>query len=360
MPTICFFNTAKAWGGGEKWHFEVSSYLYSKGYSVIVIAHRDSVLLQKLKSNNIPNDDVSITNLSFLNPLSRKKVKNLLIKHSVETIVLNLSSDVKIAGTVARSIGIKRIIYRRGSAIPIKNTLLNRYLFSTTLTEVLANSQATKNTVLRNNPNLFDSKKIKVIYNGVRIINNSDVDNIYNNIEKFTLINLGRLEHQKNQLFLIDVAKRLAKKGLDFKLIIGGQGRLKTKLEEKIRKEGLKNVVELYGFVEKPIDFIAQGHIFLLPSLWEGFGYVLAEASLCKKPCIAFNLSSNPEIVMHDVSGILTKPNDLEEFTSAIEYFYNNREKLEEMGSAGRKFISDNFEESIKWKEVEEYLMNEG
>ena len=46
MQKICFFNTAKAWGGGEKWHLEISSYLHEKGYPVFVIAHEDSELFK--------------------------------------------------------------------------------------------------------------------------------------------------------------------------------------------------------------------------------------------------------------------------------------------------------------------------
>ena len=148
MGVICFFNTAKAWGGGEKWHFEISLHLFQNGYEVFVFAHEKSVLLQKLIAHKIPCKGIKISNLSFLNPFRYARLINLFKTFKVETIVLNLSRDVKIAGVAAKKANVKRIIYRRGSAIPIKNTILNRYYFKNIVTDVLANSKATKETVV--------------------------------------------------------------------------------------------------------------------------------------------------------------------------------------------------------------------
>ncbi|CAM4415548.1 glycosyltransferase [Zobellia roscoffensis] len=359
MGCICFFNTVKSWGGGEKWHFEVSQYLHEKGVPVFVVAHPKSVLSQKLKTTDIPHKTIELSNLSFINPNKRLAVKNCLKSQAVDTIVMNLSSDVKIAGPIAKELNIKRIIYRRGSAIPIKNTFSNRYLFKNVLTEILANSVATKNTILENNPKLFPKEKITVIYNGVAIPEQLDTERSHAQNGLITLVNLGRLEFQKNQGFLLDVAKRLMQKGVVFKMIIGGDGRLKSLLQSRIENEGLSNHVELCGFVDKPYEFISHGDVFLLSSHWEGFGYVLAEAALSERPSVAFNTSSNPEVVLHEKTGLLTPPNDIESFVKAIEKLYNNRSLITSMGAAGRKFVIDQFEKSKKLKEIEAYLKYE-
>ena len=159
MERLCFFNTAKAWGGGEKWHFEISSYLHQNGHDVLVVAHSQSALYQKLLKAGIPCQGIKLTNLSFLNPFKHLTIKNLLKKANVRTIIMNLSRDVKVAGPSAKKANVKRIIYRRGSAIPIRNNILNRFLFKNIVSEVLANSVATKKTVLENNPNLFPEEK---------------------------------------------------------------------------------------------------------------------------------------------------------------------------------------------------------
>ncbi|MDB2606390.1 glycosyltransferase [Zobellia sp.] len=358
MGSICFFNTAKAWGGGEKWHFEVSQYLHNKGIPVFVIAHPKSVLFQKLKKTDIPHKEIALSNLSFINPFKRLSVKKCLRNRSIDTIVMNLSSDVKIAGPVAKTLKIPRIIYRRGSAIPIKNTFLNRFLFKNVLTEILANSVATKNTVLKFNSQLFPKEKITVIYNGVEIPKLLETEKILLENEAILLVNLGRLEYQKNQGFLLDVAKRLLQKGIHFKLLIGGEGRLKNELQSRIDNEGLSAHVELKGFIKEPYDFISKGDVFLLSSHWEGFGYVLAEAALCAKPSIAFDLSSNPEVILNQKTGILTPPNDVDSFVKAIEVFHHNKSLIKKMGKAGRAYVTEQFEKSKKLREIESYLID--
>ena len=356
MGSICFFNTAKAWGGGEKWHLEVSSYLHSKGHQVLVIAHKESVLLQKLKGTNIPSIGIRVGNLSFLSPLKRNSVLKIFKKQDFSTIVMNLSSDVKIAGAMAKKAGIPRIIYRRGSAIPIKNTVFNRYLFQQVITEVLANSNATKSTVLYHNPKLFPIKAIKVIHNGITIADKI-MESEPTPQELPILLNLGRLEYQKNQTFLIQLAATLKKRKHSFKMLIGGEGSLKNSLQQEIRAQGLENEVSLSGFIENPLKFISQASVFLLPSHWEGFGYVLAEAALCEKAIVAFDLSSNPELVIDGSTGFLVPKGNLDAYADKVEKLLQDKKLRETMGKNGRQHVVENFDENKQLQKIEAYLV---
>ena len=359
MGCVCFFNTAIAWGGGEKWHLETSSFLHKNGHEVIVVAHSKSVLLQRLKKTDIPFLATEISNLSFLNPLKHVDLRKKLGKYSIDTIVMNLSRDVKIAGACAKAIGIKRIIYRRGSAIPIKNTFLNRYYFKHVVTEVLANSQATKRTVIQNNPGLFPEGNIRVIYNGIDLTKRPEGPSKRSSSNNtFTLVNLGRLEAQKNQQFLIYLAWELKNRKLPIKIIIGGDGRLKGALKRKISELQVENLVELAGFIEHPFDFISKGDVFVLPSFWEGFGYVLAEAALCKIPIVAFNVSSNPELVLHEKTGLLVELDNVIDFADAIEKLYHDPKLSRQMGEQGFEHIRANFDKNKNLKEIEAYLLN--
>ncbi len=360
MGAICFFNTAKAWGGGEKWHFEVSNYLHQNGHNIKVFARKDSVLLQRLQEAGIPSEGVHITNLSFLNPFKRWSIQKMLQKGNFETIVMNLSRDIKIAGPCAKKANIARIIYRRGSAIPIKNTSLNRHYFKNILTEVLANSEATKKTILENNPKLFPVDKIKVIYNGIDIdsINQTAANENHSQHKEIQLVNLGRLEFQKNQEFLVRLSKKLKDKNVPHKMIIGGSGRLKEKLEHLVRQLDVTDTVELTGFIDNPISFMQKGDVFVLPSLWEGFGYVLAEAALCKKPIIAFDVSSNPELVIHQKTGFLVPLNNLDSFANKVITLYNQPDLRTQMGEAGYQHITTHFDKKKQIKKIEAYLIN--
>ena len=110
--TICFFNSTKAWGGGEKWHFEISKFLHEKGYSIIIITNRRSELFKKAKEYGLRVISTKITNLSFLNYFKILFLKNVFIKERIDIIIINLSADLKVASIAAKLAGIRRIIYR--------------------------------------------------------------------------------------------------------------------------------------------------------------------------------------------------------------------------------------------------------
>ena len=357
MKTICFFNSTKAWGGGEKWHFETCKYLNSLGHPVFVIAHLRGELYKRVCETNIRCIGMNVGNLSFLNLFKVKAITKILHKNNVETIIINLSRDLKLAGLASKRADLKRIIYRRGSAIPIKNSWLNRYYFKNIVTEVLANSQATKLTVLANNDVLFPKDKIKVIYNGIEIDEflRQKVHPVYQKEgDEIVLSNLGRLEFQKNQKFLIRLAAELRRRELKFKIIIGGEGRLRDELQNLSKKLQVQEYIVFTGFIKNPSDLICSSDIFILSSLWEGFGYVLAEAALCKKPVVAFNCSSNPEVVINKSTGFLTPIDDIEAFADKVEYLIEHPKKRKEMGEKGFGFIHDNFDS----EKIQEKLVN--
>ena len=98
------------------------------------------------------------------------------------------------------------------------------------------------------------------------------------------------------------------------------------------------------GFINDIKSFMETIDIFVLTSLWEGFGYVIIEAMACSKPIIAFNVSSNPEIISNNETGYLIEPFILNSFVEKILLLNNNKELIKQMGNQGRKKVEEQFE----------------
>src|SRR5690606_23820924 len=149
MIKLAFFNSSVSWGGGEKWHMESAIHFAGlPNYKVYVFGAPNSELKKKLALHSqIYFIDFPVTNRSFLNPLKVNRLKSILQSLDLDILIINGSADLKIAAYASHLAGTKRIIYRRGSAIPIKNNAVNRYLFKHCITDVLANSQDTKLTI---------------------------------------------------------------------------------------------------------------------------------------------------------------------------------------------------------------------
>ncbi len=357
--TICFFNSTKAWGGGEKWHYDISAGLYRKGCSTLVITNRKSVLFSRIILTGQKVYNIKISNLSFLNPFKILMLRKLFIKENIDIIILNLSADLKVAGIAARLAGIPRIIYRRGSAIPVKNRWLNRIIFKNIITDIIANSEETKRTVLQNNPGLFPPEKIKVIYNGIdtgKYDMNTEKKLYKKNDSEIILGNMGRLVRQKGQKYLIDIASELKTRNIRFKILIGGSGPLRQELVSYAEKRKVSDKIIFLGFIDNVVEFMNSIDIFLLTSLWEGFGYVIAEAMICKKPVIAFNCSSNPELVEENKTGFLVEPGHIRGFIEKLEILINDKNLRAELGRQGYLKARKQFTVENTTRELENFL----
>lgn len=337
-PVICFFNSSKTWGGGEKWHFDTAME-FREFSEPVIISNPESELLLRAKAAGIKTISLKVSNLSFVNPFRRTQVKKIFDETKPDTVVLNLPSDLKLAAPVAKKCGVPKVIYRRGSAIPIKSNSLNKKIFANFVDLVIANSQETKRTIL-NVGDVISPEKIKIVYNWIdtEFIKPEKSQN-----EIFTIGNAGRLCKQKNQTVLIDLAKKLKSSGFKFIIKIAGEGPLKNELYSKISSEGLENEVQLLGFAGNMSEFYNSLDLFILTSTWEGFGYVIAESMLAEKAVIAFDISSNPELTIDNLNGYLVPYNNIGLLAEKVIILANNRDRLNTFGKNGRKFVIDNF-----------------
>jgi glycosyltransferase involved in cell wall biosynthesis len=359
---ICFFNSVISWGGGERWHFDVSSELDRKNYDIVLISHPHSELAKKAKKANLNFLPIRVTNLSFLNPYKILKVYYLLKREKVGAIIINLSSDLKIAGIAAKMAGVRNIIYRRGSAIPIRNTILNRFLYRKVVTRIIANSIETSRTILMNNPILIPRNKIQIIYNGLNLneYDSMPFELLYQKKDNEIIIgNAGRLSEEKGQNFLIDLAYNLKQKGYKFKILIAGKGKLRSRLQKYARSMGVEDHIIFLGFIDNIKSFNMSIDIFALTSLYEGFGYVLVEAMAARKPVIAFDINSSTEIVKNGETGYIVERANIQELLEKTESLINNPQKAKELGEKGRKRVEERFTFTKSLDEVEELIVKE-
>ncbi|WP_022772879.1 glycosyltransferase [Butyrivibrio sp. AE2015] len=89
---------------------------------------------------------------------------------------------------------------------------------------------------------------------------------------------IGKMNYQKNQLFIFDIIDKLRFKNNHIKLIIVGDGPLRQDIEAKIEKLSLSEIVILAGMKKNVIPYYSAFDIFVFPSLFEGESLALIEA----------------------------------------------------------------------------------
>ena len=120
----------------------------------------------------------------------------------------------------------------------------------------------------------------------------------------------GRLAHWKGFADLID-AFALVTSHRPVRLLILGDGPLRTELQQQIAGYGLEEVVQLLGYVENPLKFFARANVFVLSSHVEGLPTVLVEAMMCGCTPVATDCPTGPrEVLDGGRFGYLVKPRD--------------------------------------------------
>lgn len=342
-PIICFFNSNKAWGGGEKWHFETAKLLNNKNFKVVIFAYSGKELYKRAVKSNIKAIPVKISSISFLNPFKIFRLYRKIKGTGANSIVLNLSADVKAAGLAAKLAGVKNIIYRRGMALPVKNSMINRYIFKYVLTTIVANSNDIKQKLLLNHSYLKKLNKIVVIHNGVNpdIYIQNDKKTKSNN--KIILGNVGRLVEQKAQHLLIDLAEQLKNHSIDFEIQIVGSGRLEDPLRNLTREKSLENHIQFPGFVEDLAVFYQDIDIFILTSLHEGTSNALIEAMAWGNPILAFNISSMPEMIQDGQNGFLAEWGDQKKLLENSLKLIQDKNLRDKMGIKSKEIVHEKF-----------------
>ena len=169
------------------------------------------------------------------------------------------------------------------------------------------------------------------------------------------LVCIGRLSEQKGHLLLIEAAGRLAAEGLAFKLILVGDGPLRTQIEAMIAQLGLQNHVEITGWASNPEvqQQLLASRVMVLPSFAEGLPVVIMEALALSRPVISTYVAGIPELVESGTCGWLVPPGSVEALTEAMRSALQAPpEKLEQMGRVGAERVAQQHNAAIEGEKL--------
>lgn len=102
-----------------------------------------------------------------------------------------------------------------------------------------------------------------------------------------TLGHIGRFTQEKNHEFLLKICLILKKENINFKMILVGDGELKTEIKNRVIEMGIEKYVVFESSQKEIHKYYHILDILLLPSFHEGFGNVAVEAQVAKKRVLA-------------------------------------------------------------------------
>jgi glycosyltransferase involved in cell wall biosynthesis len=159
-----------------------------------------------------------------------------------------------------------------------------------------------------------------------------------------TLLFLGHILRDKGVYDLVRAFALIAPKFPRAKLVLGGVGEVGTVKQLAAQLEILQRV-SCPGWldVERKAAALAGSQVFLLPSYIEGMPMALLEAMSWGLPVIATPVGGIPQVVEHEVSGLLITPGDIEDCATQMERLLADPALRERLGRAARERIERDF-----------------
>jgi glycosyltransferase involved in cell wall biosynthesis len=149
---------------------------------------------------------------------------------------------------------------------------------------------------------------------------------------------LGRLEIAQKGIDLLVAAIALVQERLPGRVVLAGDGPDRRAVERLVERAGLADRVVFVGRVDgdEKLRLLAAARLVVMPSRYETFGIVAAEAMACGTPVVAFEIPSLREVVPAD-AGTLVPAFDVAAFGEAVAELAARPDRIEEVGAQNRR-----------------------
>ncbi|XGV94857.1 MAG: glycosyltransferase family 4 protein [Leptolyngbya sp. BL-A-14] len=206
----------------------------------------------------------------------------------------------------------------------------------------LTNSEA--NRRLLNDLFKMPAKDLQVIYNGIQLSPPQDCTPANRAMLRQAvrqelgvpdntrlLLTVGRLAPQKGYTDLLAIVPQLLAKHPDIRFVWAGAGEQQQELHDRLQKAALDDAVLMLGHRSDLPRLLQAADLFVFPTRFEGHPFALLEAMAYGLPIVTTNASSIPEIMQHEVHGLLCDANDSHALLHAIDWALQHSEPMQTM-----------------------------
>lgn len=153
---------------------------------------------------------------------------------------------------------------------------------------------------------------------------------------------IARLTEQKAHPVLFDAMAQHAPLQ-HMHLVVVGDGELREPLKQRVDMLGLQHRVHFVGARRDLGNILAAVDLFAMPSLWEGLPLSLVLAMGAGLPVVATRVAGIPEVVQHDVTGLLVSPGSSSELAQALARLVEDASLRRSLGERARAFVLPRF-----------------
>lgn len=322
---ILYIITQADGGGAQKYVLSLAKHFGG----AIAAGFEAEKLFQDAKELGIPTFQLKYLKRNinpFYEPLAFLELKKLIKKQRPDIVHLNSSKAGFLGSLAGKLAGAKVIFTAHGFIFNEPRPWIEKQFYlilekwaSRFRDFIITVSNADKESALRHH--LINEHKISTIHNGIPNIDFLPQEEARLQLgidtNKFIFGTVANFYKTKGLHILIQAVLMLSDeiKNQSLFLIIG-DGPEFNNLKSKIKNLGLENIIKTLGQIDNAAKYLRALDCFVLPSLKEGFPYVLLEAMQAGLPIIATNVGGNKEAL--DEAGLIIPPNDPHALKTAL------------------------------------------
>jgi glycosyltransferase involved in cell wall biosynthesis len=232
------------------------------------------------------------------------------------------------------------------------------FFFRNSIDYIIANSQAAAETI-DSFPLFF--RRSRVIYNG--IANDTEAEwsapiKVATNVTVVTVANIS--PRKGHEGYIREVVFPLLQVFPDMRFIFVGRDDMQGAMHKLVADLKIERSIEFSGYSDDVRAYLRRGTLFALPSLHsEGCPTAILEAMAQSLPVIAFDIDGVPELIEHEVTGVLVPSKNYAGFRDAISRLCRDAVLTESMGENGRSKVESHFSLSNAAKEHDEFFLQQ-
>ncbi len=342
---ICFVNSLRTFGGGERWLLEAAEGLVSRGHTITVAARIESALAARARHAGY--DTLELPMRGDGDPTSIFPLANWFRSTRTDVASVNVQRAVRVGAIAARMAGVPGVVERRGLLFPVKPSALNRFTYRRLVSRVIANCGAIADDLAAGG--VVPAERIVVIPNGIepeRVSAGAGEElraELCLDADVPTVVVIGRLVPDKGHEVALEAFVRIVARVPRAQLLVAGAGKLRHQLREMASEMLPEGSWRFLGHRSDIDAVLAAGTVVLVSSFREGMPHVVLEAMAAGTPVVATGVAGIPEMIEHGRDGLLVEPGDSGAIAAAVLQLLGDRENAGVMAESARRRVLEEF-----------------
>jgi glycosyltransferase involved in cell wall biosynthesis len=333
MMSFLFMDTEPTWRGGQDQLLTLLRGLSVRGHRLHLICHPQTLLEERARDAGVTVHPLEVH--SEIGLIAFFRMARVLSRVRPDILAFNTPRPIIPGNVASRLAGVHtRIIFRRVN-FPLRKNLLTRLKYNWGIDCIVTVSESIRQQLRLDGVPL---NRIRTVYEGMDLspFPKRETPNQKRPGEPTIFGTVAHFSQEKGLRHLVEAAALIPGVHARMRFILVGDGACRSDLESQVRDRGLGECFHFVGFQKQPAPYLGSFDCFILPSLSEGLSSAILSAMAASLPVIATNVGGIPELIEHEVNGLLVPPADAISLAQAIERLADDPIEAFHMGRQGR------------------------